>query len=98
GDIVMKCLRRTPSERFASVNELAAALAPFAGEIPTLAPDAVVSRPRLTAPIESTVAVDRPPGTTLRAWNTLEDRPRPRVWPWAVVAMGAIAIGGATVL
>ena len=98
GDVVMKCLRRTPSERFATVNDLSAALAPFSGELPIATADPVTSKPRLDAAVDTTVAVDRPPGSTQRAWNTQDERGRPRrVWVWAAGAFLAVGIGGASI-
>jgi len=98
GAIVMKCLRRAPGERFATVTELSAALAPFAGELPIAMSDPVVSKPRLDPVMDTTVAVDRPAGSTQRAWNTQDDKgPRSRVWAWVAGGVVALGIGGASV-
>lgn len=94
---VLKCLTKSPAERYASVGELAVALEPFAGESGTseriLQVMAVVRRSH-----DETVAIDRPPGavtpSTVSSWGTGSPRAESsRRLPGAARAQGARRVG-----
>lgn len=79
-DIVTRCLQKRPEHRFGSVDELAAALAPWRSRAPFVVPP-FIPRAELTAASDAGVSV-----------RTVHDVPKRKILLTALLAFGAIGL------
>ncbi len=106
GDVVLRCMQKSPAERYASVGELADALGPFSrGAVASVerirhtlsapsstgVPSLADAEPARTAPVDAATA-PRGAGTNANWGETHAGREQPKRVPWALVAGAAVAV------
>jgi hypothetical protein len=94
--VIMRCLAKTPDERYATAGELAAALAPFADPLPAALGTMAAGRPVASAMTPGTGAGALGPTTTSGAVSAAHASiPAPRLG--RSMALGAAAVAAVTV-
>ncbi len=102
--IILRCLEKERENRYASVAELAAALAPFAGGVrASFVPDALAAAPRPPAVSDSasktevigTIMAGPAPGLTTAAVSTTSARASGSLWSKVAIGLSIAAVVGA---
>ena len=97
-DVVLRCLRRKPEERFQTVEELATALAPFASTTIDTSTDVPGSGPTSRSrAIADTAIAPSVPVAVVQTQGTWSDRdgaesPKRKLWPFALGG-GVVVVG-----